>query len=110
MFFRLKVFVAVATHFNYTKAARELQISQPAVTKHIQELESIYKVQLFERGGNGTTLTIAGEAFFKHAVKIIEACEALVSEMKQMSSQEDYADCIEFFISSNSGKPGKRKK
>ena len=41
MDFRLKVFKAVASNLSYTKAAKELGISQPAVTKHIQELENL---------------------------------------------------------------------
>ncbi|MBO7305560.1 MAG: LysR family transcriptional regulator, partial [Bacteroidales bacterium] len=49
MDFRLQVFLKVAQHLSYTKAAKELGVSQPAITKHIQELESQYKVQLFAK-------------------------------------------------------------
>ncbi len=40
--FRLKVFHSVAQNLSFTKASQELFISQPAITKHIQELESTY--------------------------------------------------------------------
>jgi LysR family transcriptional regulator, transcriptional activator of the cysJI operon len=50
--FRLKVFHTVAKRLSFTKAAADLFITQPAVTKHIQELEQRFKVQLFERQGN----------------------------------------------------------
>jgi len=40
MKFRILVFLAVAKHSNFTKAAKELHISQPAVSRHIHELES----------------------------------------------------------------------
>ena len=43
---RLKVFRSVATLLSFTKAANELFISQPAISKHIQELEKEYGVQL----------------------------------------------------------------
>ena len=46
---RLKVFRSVATLLSFTKAANELFISQPAIGKHIQELEKEYGVQLFDR-------------------------------------------------------------
>ena len=46
---RLKVFRSVATLLSFTKAANELFISQPAISKHIQELEKEYGVQLFDR-------------------------------------------------------------
>lgn len=46
--FRLRVFITAAKTLNFTKCAEQLFISQPAVSKHIGELESRYKVQLFE--------------------------------------------------------------
>lgn len=49
--FRLKVFHSVAQNLSFTKASQELFISQPAITKHIQELESTYQTRLFERQG-----------------------------------------------------------
>ncbi|HHE32688.1 MAG TPA: LysR family transcriptional regulator, partial [Chlorobaculum parvum] len=50
--FRLKVFDTVARRLSFTKAAEELCISQPAVTKHIKELERQMNLRLFERRGN----------------------------------------------------------
>lgn len=44
--FRLRVFITAAKTLNFTKCAEQLFISQPAVSKHIGELESRYKVQL----------------------------------------------------------------
>lgn len=81
MDFRLRVFAAVARHLNFTKAANELHISQPAISKHIQELESAYGVRLFERAGHRITLTPAGEAFLKHAEQILEEYRLLGLEM-----------------------------
>ena len=52
MDFRLRVFLAVAANLSFTKASKELLISQPAITKHVQELENSYKVQLLLLKGN----------------------------------------------------------
>ena len=52
MDFRLKVFYSVACNLSFTKAAKELFISQPAISKHIHELEARYQTPLFERAGN----------------------------------------------------------
>ena len=50
--FRLRVFIAAAKSLSFTRCAEQLYISQPAVSKHIGELESRYKAQLFERHGS----------------------------------------------------------
>ena len=54
--FRLKVFQSVAKNLSFTKASQELFVSQPAITKHIQELESTYQARLFDRQGSKISL------------------------------------------------------
>ncbi len=49
--FRLKAFYSVAKNLSFTRAAKELFVSQPAITKHINELERQYSVRLFDRTG-----------------------------------------------------------
>lgn len=84
MDFRLKVFLAVANHLSFTKASKELGISQPAVTKHIQELESTYNAELFSRQFGHIVLTSKGMAFRKHAQGIVAAYQILKDEMSLM--------------------------
>ena len=72
---------------SFTKAARELFISQPAITKHIQELENIYKVQLFNRIGGIISLTPQGEIFLKHANEILAQYKLLANEMELVTEQ-----------------------
>lgn len=85
MDFRLQAFVSVARNLNFTRASRELHISQPAVSKHIQELETHYMVQLFEREGGKIRLTPSGEIFLRRAESIIESYRALGLEMNLQS-------------------------
>ena len=59
--FRLKVFITAARTLSFTRTAERLFISQPAVSKHIGELESQYKVQLFMRRGSRLELTGPGK-------------------------------------------------
>ncbi|OOQ61973.1 LysR substrate-binding domain-containing protein [Mucilaginibacter pedocola] len=69
--FRLQVFHTVAKRLNFTKASTELFISQPAVTKHIKELEEQFKTTLIERSGNKKiSLTPAGELLVAYADKL----------------------------------------
>lgn len=70
MDFRLKVFFTVANRLSFTKAATELFITQPAVSKHIHELEEQYKIKFFERSGSKISLTNAGEILLKHTKNI----------------------------------------
>ncbi|SHM69319.1 LysR family transcriptional regulator [Flavobacterium xinjiangense] len=72
MDFRLKVFFTVASRLSFTKAAAELFITQPAISKHIQELEEQYKIKLFDRNGSKISLTKAGELLLKHTKNIFE--------------------------------------
>lgn len=68
--FRLKAFQTAAKRLNFTKAAEELFITQPAVTKHIQEIENFYKCKLFERNGTKVKLTAAGITLLNYTENI----------------------------------------
>lgn len=68
--FRLKVFYTVANRGSFTKAAQDLGISQPAVTKHIKEIELHYQIKLFNRGAMKISLTPAGELLLQYASDI----------------------------------------
>ncbi|MBF4464428.1 LysR family transcriptional regulator [Flavobacterium sp. LC2016-12] len=87
MDFRLKVFYTVALRLNFTKAATELYISQPAVSKHIQELEETYKIKLFERNGSKIALTPAGEILLKHTKSIFEIYREIDFEMSSFINE-----------------------
>ncbi|MBE8724651.1 LysR family transcriptional regulator [Flavobacterium hungaricum] len=87
MDFRLKVFYTVALRLNFTKAATELYISQPAVSKHIQELEETYKTKLFERNGSKIALTPAGKLLLKYTKNIFEIYRQIDFDMSAFSSE-----------------------
>ncbi|MBF4491075.1 LysR family transcriptional regulator [Flavobacterium sp. JLP] len=87
MDFRLKVFYTVALRLNFTKAATELYISQPAVSKHIQELEETYKTKLFERNGSKIALTPAGEILLKHTKNIFEIYREIDFDMSSFLNE-----------------------
>lgn len=88
MDFRLRVFVEVAGHLSFTGAANALGISQPAITKHIQELEGSFGVKLFERAGGKISLTSAGRMLLHHAQVILQKYSELADDMKLVASLE----------------------
>jgi DNA-binding transcriptional LysR family regulator len=59
-------FMAVAKEMSFTKASKTLFISQPAISKHIKDLEGHYQCRLFERSANGIMLTAAGKILYQH--------------------------------------------
>ena len=67
--FKHEVFLEVARQLSFTKASQVLFISQPAITKHIQQLEEEYKTSLFERKGNSIVLSEAGAILFEALTK-----------------------------------------
>lgn len=75
--FRLKVFIAAARNLSFTKAAEELFISQPAISKHIAFLESTYGVRLFDRRGSSLSLTLAGQILLDKATRIQSSYDEL---------------------------------
>jgi len=83
--FRLKVFYTVARRLNFTKAAEELFISQPAVTKHIKELESQFNLALFNRKGNKISLSPAGKTLLKHTESIQEIYRQIEFDLNQFN-------------------------
>lgn len=88
--FRLQVFYTVAKRLNFTKASAELFISQPAVTKHIKELEITYKTTLFERSGNKKILlTPAGETLLQYVDKLQNIYSELEYDMNLIVKQHN---------------------
>ncbi|MDP5198899.1 LysR family transcriptional regulator [Flavobacterium sp. DG2-3] len=87
MDFRLKVFYTVALRLNFTKAATELYITQPAVSKHIQELEEQYKTKLFERNGSKIALTPAGKILLKYTKSIFDIYREIDFEMSSFNNE-----------------------
>ena len=87
MDFRLKVFHSVATNLSFTKASKELFISQPAISKHIHELEVQYKTPLFDRVGSHIGLTHAGELLLSHTKQLLAAYRQMDFEMNLLTGQ-----------------------
>ena len=85
--FRLKVFFEVAQRLSFTKAASVLNITQPAVSKHIQEMEHQLDKRLFRRGGNRIKLTEAGQVMFGYAQRIMHLYEKLDVELSQLDHE-----------------------
>ena len=82
-FRQVKVFETVARHLNYSRAAKELRMSQPGVSNHVKQLEWHAGLPLFEQMGRKIYLTAAGHEMLRYSRAIIqqikEADEALAA-------------------------------
>lgn len=85
---QLKVFEAVARHLNYTRAAEELFLTQPAVSMQVKQLEEHLGVALFEQLGKRIHLTGGGQEVLGYARAItqqLDELEAVLNRMKGLS-------------------------
>ncbi len=68
---QIKYFLVLAQELNFSRAAERLFITQPPLTRQIQQLEEHLGVQLFLRNNKSVTLTVAGKSFLEEAQKIM---------------------------------------
>ncbi len=83
----LKTFLSVARLKSFTLAAKELQLTQPALSKRIKRLEAMVDSQLFDRVGNHVVVTEAGQLLQQQAPKIISDIEDAVQNIRDLSGK-----------------------
>ncbi len=89
--FRYKVFLEVARHLSFSKAADRLSMSQPAISKHIKTLEQELKVNLFERKGGSIFLTRPGEVLMNHLQEGTNLEARLMFDMSSLLDSQNAA-------------------
>ena len=85
----LKYFLAVAREENITKAAEQLHITQPTLSRQLAQLEEELGVHLFERGTRRTTLTSEGLLLRRRAEEIVELMD---KTERELAEQEELVD------------------
>ena len=83
-FRQLQVFQAVARNKSFTGAAKELFLTQPAVSIQIQQLEEAYQTKLFDRLGKRVSLTEAGKILFDYASTILDMSRQAESALQDL--------------------------
>lgn len=84
---QLRIFYHVAKNLNYTVSARELFITQPAVTQSMKAFEKVCNLKLLKKTGTKIHLTEEGETLFKYAKNVFEYekdIEAVIDDMSKM--------------------------
>ena len=83
---QLRTFQKVAETGNFTKAAHELFLTQPAVSQHIQALENFYDVRLFDRTGKKVLLTREGEVLLGQANELLGRFKEIENLFEQVGA------------------------
>lgn len=83
---QLKQFVAIAQSGNISRSAKDQNISQPALTRSLKNLEEDLGVELIERRANGVFLTVYGEHLLDYAHCIVSDSERVRREISAMKS------------------------
>jgi len=84
----LQVFLSVAKHLNYTRAAEEVNLNQPSVSVRMRQLERDLGTKLFEQLGKKIALTEAGELLVPHAGRVIAAITDARDAIDQLQGLE----------------------
>lgn len=84
---RLQVFYRVAQALSFTRAAETLNMSQPAVTFQVRQLEEDLGTRLFDRSHNKISLTPAGRSVFDHAERIFRLYEEMEESVQALTGE-----------------------
>jgi len=79
----LRAFVAVGQQLSFTRAAEQLLLTQPALTRTIKQLESMLEVALFERDSRHVQLTPVGGEFLVRAQYVLNAAEQAIASVRE---------------------------
>ncbi|ETN95773.1 LysR family transcriptional regulator [Zhouia amylolytica] len=98
---KLHIFKTVAHYNSFTKAAEQLSISQPAISKAVRTLEDTYKTTFFVRNRNAIELTDEGKAFLVYVNKILDVYAKI--EEQFLTKKELFPERIQMGVSTTVG-------
>ena len=98
---QLKYFQIAAKYEHFTKAAAELHITQPTLSKAITTLESELGLQLFDRDGKNIRLNIYGKSLYEFATRIFLECDEFLQHLSDMNDPSKGQITISFAFADN---------
>lgn len=86
MFFsQFEIIPVIAETKSFSKAAKILHLSQPAISSKIQAMEDFYKITLFHRSAQGVTLTEAGKIVAAYAERFVNLHQSMDDDLRQLN-------------------------
>jgi DNA-binding transcriptional LysR family regulator len=96
---QLRYFVAVATTKNFTRAAEQMHIAQPPLSRQIQLLEEELGVVLIQRDSRPLRLTEAGRAFYEQSLQVLHRVEQMKTGARQVGRNQRQSVSIAYVAS-----------
>src|SRR5437660_3756212 len=84
----LRYFLAVGEALNFTKAAAQLRVAQPALSRQVQDLEDEIGVDLLKRSPRGVTLTAEGKLFLEEVRELLKRADESVEKVRALARGE----------------------
>src|SRR5713101_2631394 len=84
----LRYFLAVGEALNFTRAAAQLRVAQPALSRQVQDLEDEIGVDLLRRSPRGVTLTAEGKLFLEEARELLKRADESVEKVRALARGE----------------------
>ncbi|HEX6567442.1 MAG TPA: LysR family transcriptional regulator [Chthoniobacterales bacterium] len=85
---QLRHFAAVALYGNFSRAAKQLNLTQPALSRQVKNLEDELGLTLLKRGDNGVSLTAAGKTFLEEAREILARTDQAVRRIRKKNCEK----------------------
>src|SRR5437899_12730634 len=84
----LRYFLAVGEALNFTRAAAQLRVAQPALSRQVQDLEEEIGVDLLKRSPRGVTLTAEGKLFLEEVRELLKRADESVEKVRALARGE----------------------
>jgi DNA-binding transcriptional LysR family regulator len=95
---QIRVLLAIAEHGTLIEAAAHLRLSQPAVTKHLLDLENIFGLKLFDRSHRGVSPTQFGEILIEHAKRMVAELRYASEKLNALSTGQIGSVSVGIFL------------
>lgn len=86
----IRAYIALAYTLSFTRAAEQLNISQPALSYKLQQLEEKLGTVLFERSSRRVSLTPAGQKILSNAERLLKDLDHTLAHMQQLCKEDNY--------------------
>ncbi len=83
----MRIFVAVVQHGTFKKGADAMNLTQPAVSLHLKELESTLGITLLDKSGRSSAVTLHGKVFYLKCLEVLEQISQIRPSLDELTKK-----------------------